>query len=261
MSIAELSGPALIPQPDPAIQITGLTKRFGRRGQETTALSDVSINVEEHEFLCILGRSGCGKSTMLNVVADLETPTEGSLDVGGRTVGMMFQDANLFPWLTVEGNIDLALKLSGIAAELRKDRIQELLETVQLSHAATKRPHELSGGMRQRVALARALAQDCEILLMDEPFAALDAITRDAMHEQTERIWGERGLTIVFVTHSVREAARLADRVVVMKPNPGRVGSETVITIPRPRTMEDPRVAETAALLNDIMHTQEATDD
>ena len=261
MSILKLSEPSLIAQPGPTIRITGLTKVFGRRGQETTALSEVSISVKEQEFLCIVGRSGCGKSTMLNIIADLETPTGGSVDVGGRKVGMMFQDANLFPWLTVEGNIDLALKLSGVAAELRKDRIQELLETVQLAHVATKRPHELSGGMRQRVALARTLAQDCEILLMDEPFAALDAITRDAMHEQTERIWGERALTVVFVTHNVREAARLADRVVVMKPNPGRVGSESLITIPRPRTMEDPRVAEAAALLHDMLHTQEMPDD
>lgn len=261
MSIAELSEPSLTAQTSPAIRIDGLTIRFGRRGQQTTALSDVSITVKEHEFLCIVGRSGCGKSTMLNVIADLETPTDGTVDVGGRKVGMMFQDANLFPWLTVAGNIDLALKLSGVSSEVRPDRIRELLDTVQLPHVAGKRPHELSGGMRQRVALARSLAQDCDILLMDEPFAALDAITRDAMHEQTERIWAERSLTVVFVTHNVREAARLADRVVVFKPNPGRVGSESLITIPRPRTMEDPRVAEAAAMLHDLLHTQEATDD
>ncbi|QNE48069.1 ABC transporter ATP-binding protein [Glaciihabitans sp. INWT7] len=261
MNIAEFGEPSLTAQKSAAIRIDGLTKRFGRRGQQATALSDVSITVKEHEFLCIVGRSGCGKSTMLNVIADLETPTDGTVDVGGRKVGMMFQDANLFPWLTVAGNIDLALKLSGVSSEVRPDRIRELLDIVQLPHVARKRPHELSGGMRQRVALARSLAQDCDILLMDEPFAALDAITRDAMHEQTERIWAERSLTVVFVTHNVREAARLADRIVVFKPNPGRVGSESLITIPRPRRMEDPRVAGAAAMLHDLLHTQEATDD
>jgi len=241
-----------------AIRIDNLTKRFGRRGHETIALQNISVDVVEGEFLCIVGRSGCGKSTLLNLIADLESPSEGSIDLGTRRVGMMFQDASLFPWLTVHGNIDLALKLSGFPRGDRNDRVDELLETVQLAGAGRKRPHELSGGMRQRVALARTLAQDCQILLMDEPFAALDAITRDAMHEQTEHIWATRGLTIVFVTHNVREAARLADRVLVMMPSPGRIGTEAQIDIPRSRRMEDIRVSGSAALLHDLLQGQES---
>jgi NitT/TauT family transport system ATP-binding protein len=241
-----------------AIRIDGLTKRFGRRGHETTALQNVSISVRDHEFLCVVGRSGCGKSTLLNLIAGLDSPDGGSIDLRGRRVGVMFQEANLFPWLTVGGNIEIALRLSGVPKAARRERTEELLEAVQLGGTSKKRPHELSGGMRQRVALARTLAQECQILLMDEPFAALDAITRDAMHELTERIWTERDLTVVFVTHNVREAARLADRVIVMKPSPGRIGGETTIEIPRPRRMEDPLTAEAAAELHDLLHRQEA---
>ena len=244
-----------------AIRIDGLTKRFGRRGHETTALQDISITVREHEFLCVVGRSGCGKSTLLNLIAGLDAADAGTIELGARRVGVMFQESSLFPWLTVGGNIQLALRLSGVPRSDRRARTEELLEAVQLGGTMKKRPHELSGGMRQRVALARTLAQECQILLMDEPFAALDAITRDAMHELTERIWAERGLTVVFVTHNVREAARLADRVIVMKPSPGRVGGEERIDIPRPRRMEDLLTAEAAAELHDLLHSQEVPDE
>ncbi|MCU1584124.1 MAG: sulfate transporter ATP-binding protein [Microbacteriaceae bacterium] len=257
MTLSEAQATATIIQ-STAIRVQNVTKRFGRDGEQTVALRDVSLTVRPGEFLCVVGRSGCGKSTLLNLIADLDRPSEGFIDVGARKVGVMFQEASLFPWLTVRGNIDLALKLSGVPKDLRGDRIQELLETVQLSGMGAKRPHELSGGMRQRVALARTLAQDCEILLMDEPFASLDAITRDAMHEQTERIWAERHLTIVFVTHNVREAARLANRVIVMKPAPGRIGSQFSIDIPRPRRMEDLSVAKSAADLHELLQEQEA---
>ncbi len=246
-----------IHRPAAAVSVDAVSKVFGRGAQRTVALQNVSLDVAEGELLCVLGRSGCGKSTLLNLIAGLEEPTRGSIDVGGRAVGMMFQDANLFPWLTVEGNIDLALSLSGVPRSERKDRIDELLELVRLPGAHRKRPHELSGGMRQRVALARSLAQDCRILLMDEPFGALDAITRDAMHDQTERIWTERGLTIVFVTHNVREAARLADRVIVMAPDPGRIASETSIDLARPRRMEDAAVAHTAGDLHELLREYE----
>ncbi|MEY2848668.1 MAG: hypothetical protein RI885_1333 [Actinomycetota bacterium] len=238
-----------------AVRIDGVSKRFpGRRGQSTLALSPVSLDIADGEFLCILGRSGCGKSTLLNLIAGLEQPSTGTIDLGGRRVGVMFQDANLFPWLTVDGNIRLALSLSGFPAADRRARIDELLATVELSGHGDSRPHELSGGMRQRVALARTLAQDCQVLLMDEPFAALDAITRDVMHAETERIAAERSLTVVFVTHNVREAARLADRVVIMRPGPGRIGSISPIDIVRPRRMEDPAVSESAAMLSDRLH-------
>jgi NitT/TauT family transport system ATP-binding protein len=243
-----------------AIAIDNVTKSFGRRGSETVALQNVSLSVLEHEFVCIVGRSGCGKSTLLNMIAKLDPPTSGQISVGGRKVGVMFQEASLFPWLTVGGNIDLALRLSGVPPKDRKARTEELLEAVQLGGRSRQRPHELSGGMRQRVALARTLAQDCEILLMDEPFAALDAITRDVMHELTERIWSERKLTVVFVTHNVREAARLADRVIVMRPGPGRIGGESSVTVERPRRMEDPLVSAAAAQLHELLQQQEALD-
>lgn len=234
-----------------AIHLDGVSKTFGRHGRQTVALTPMSLDIASGEFLCILGRSGCGKSTLLNLIAGMEAPSSGSIDVGGRRVGVMFQDANLFPWLTVEGNVRLALSLSGVPAEERSDRVADLLDTVELSGYGGRRPHELSGGMRQRVALARTLAQNCQILLMDEPFAALDAITRDVMHAETERIWAERGLTVVFVTHNVREAARLADRVVIMKPRPGRIGWVAQVDIPRPRRTEDSAVSETAAALSE----------
>ncbi len=152
------------------------------------------------------------KSTLLNLIADLDRPTQGTVDVGGRKVAFMFQDATLFPWLTAGENIDLALKLRGVPRSERVVRVQELMDLVHLNGRADKRPHELSGGMRQRTSLARVLAQDADIVLMDEPFAALDAMTRDVMHDELERIYETLGLTIVFVTHNVREAVRLSTR-------------------------------------------------
>nr|WP_218116313.1 ABC transporter ATP-binding protein [Leucobacter soli] len=222
----------------------------------THALVDVDLTVAEGEFLCLLGRSGCGKSTLLSLIAGLEQPTAGSVNLGGRRVGMMFQDSGLFPWLTVQGNIELALRLSGVPRRDWADRIDELLEIVRLPGAQQQRPHELSGGMRQRIALARSLAQDCQVLLMDEPFGALDAITRDAMHDEIERIAAERRLTVLFVTHNVREAVRLGDRVVVMQPGPGRVASQLDVDLPRPRRMDDPEIALRAGHLHDLLNGQ-----
>lgn len=238
----------------PAVRIEHVSMRYGR--SPMLALSDVDLTVYEGEFVCFLGRSGCGKSTLLSLVAGLETPTSGTIDLGGRRVGMMFQDSGLFPWLTVEGNINLALRLSGVPKAEWPERVAELLDVVRLPGVQRRRPHELSGGMRQRVALARTLAQDCQVLLMDEPFAALDAITRDAMHDEIERIAIERALTVLFVTHNVREAVRLGDRVVLMQPSPGRVASELFIDLPRPRRMDDPDIAVRAALLHDELDQQ-----
>ncbi|MCZ2402956.1 ABC transporter ATP-binding protein [Paenarthrobacter sp. Z7-10] len=232
------------------MRVRSVGKTFARAAAGTAALDGVNLTIAEGEFVALLGRSGCGKSTLLNLIAGLELPTSGSIETGRRRIGMMFQDANLFPWLTVRGNIELALKLSGVPRADFKDRVDELLESVRLPDAGSLRPHELSGGMRQRVALARTLAQDCRILLMDEPFGALDAITRDAMHDETERIWAERGLTVLFVTHNVREAARLGDRVVVMAPSPGRIESELIVNLPRPRMIDGPAVASRAAELH-----------
>ena len=209
------------------------------------ALDGVSLDVARGSFVCLVGASGCGKSTLLNLVAGLDTPTSGSVDVRGRT-GLMFQESALFPWLTVAGNVDLALKLNGYPRARRAGRVDELLHLVHLAEFARKRPHELSGGMRQRVALARAFAQDAEILLMDEPFGALDAMTRDIMHDELETIWQSTGATVLFVTHNVREAARLGDRIVLLSSRPGRVAATFDVEVQRPRRIEDRTVSELA---------------
>jgi NitT/TauT family transport system ATP-binding protein len=227
----------------PAIRIRDVGKTFGRGEDATTALQAVDLDVAEREFLCIVGASGCGKSTLLNLIAGLDKPTEGTIDVGGRKVAFMFQEATLLPWLTAGQNVDLALKLSGVPKSERPAKIEELLALVHLGGRQHRRPHELSGGMRQRTALARVLAQEADIVLMDEPFAALDAMTRDSMHDEIERIHAELGLTIVFVTHNVREAVRLSDRTVLFSSSPGRVKTEYPVDLPRPRAFDDVPVA------------------
>lgn len=195
-------------------------------GGPTPVLEDVSVRIEPGEFVCLLGASGCGKSTLLNIIARLEAPTAGVVKTPREGAAFMFQDAALFPWLTTRGNIELALRFAGVAAGERRERAGELLRLVHLDDAADLRPHQLSGGMRQRVALARALAQDRPLLLMDEPFAALDAITRDLLHGELERVWRQTGRTVVFVTHNVAETVRLGQRVLLLSSRPGRVVAE-----------------------------------
>jgi NitT/TauT family transport system ATP-binding protein len=226
----------------PAIRIAGLAKRYADDGP--VVLEGIDLDVAPGEFTCLLGASGCGKSTLLSIVAGLEKPTTGTVDVADGGTAVMFQDASLLPWLTARRNVELALRLggSGLSATARRARALELLEVVNLADAAEKRPHELSGGMRQRVALARALAQDRPVLLMDEPFAALDAITRDLLHEELQRVWRETGRTIVFVTHNVREAVRLGQRVLLMSSRPGRIVREWQIADEGPRRIESPQV-------------------
>jgi NitT/TauT family transport system ATP-binding protein len=241
-----------------AVRVRDVVKTFGKRGQQTVALESLDLEISAGQFVCFLGRSGCGKSTLLNMLAGLEQPSSGVVDLNGRKVAMMFQDATLFPWLTAAGNIDLALKLSGVPKAQRLGRVSELLELTHLSGKGSKRPHELSGGMRQRVALARALAQDASVLLMDEPFGALDALTRDVLHDEIERIWQERDLTVVFVTHNVREAVRLGDRVVLLAPSPGRIDVDVDVAIERPRRLDSPEVAEQARWLTARLHEQTA---
>ncbi len=196
----------------------------------------------------MVGASGCGKSTLLNLIAGLERPSAGALLTSGRTA-LMFQDAALFPWLTVVANVELPMRLAGIRRAERRRRSAELLDLVQLGDAAGKRPHELSGGMRQRVALARAFAQDADILLMDEPFGALDAMTRDVMHDELEAIWTRSAKTVVFVTHNVREAVRLGDEVVLFTSRPGTIAAKFDVALSRPRRIEDADVAELAAAI------------
>ena len=238
----------------PAVRLSGVSKRFG---DGPNVLDDVSLSVAPGEFVCLLGASGCGKSTLLNLVADLDAPTSGAVEVPGGRPALMFQEPALFPWLTAAGNVELALRLKGLGKKERRERARELLALVRLQDAADKRPHELSGGMRQRVAMARALAQDSHVLLMDEPFAALDAITRDVLHEELVRIRESQSLTVLFVTHNVREAVRLGDRVVLLSSRPGRVAKEYLVGIDHPRRIESPDVARlsveiTADLRNEI---------
>lgn len=246
MSIASMAAiPAAPPEPLAAVSLRHVSKVFGAGRRRTHALDGIDLCVQRGEFVCVVGASGCGKSTLLNLLAGLDTPTSGAVAVDGR-VGLMFQEAALFPWLTAAGNVDLALRLRKVPRRDRPEIVASLLQAVRLEGFADKRPHELSGGMRQRVALARAFAQDADVLLMDEPFGALDAMTRDILHDELERLWRDRSLTVVFVTHNVREAVRLGDRVVVLTSRPGRVAHEQYIEIDRPRRIESPDVSSVA---------------
>ncbi|WP_042366981.1 ABC transporter ATP-binding protein [Streptacidiphilus neutrinimicus] len=239
------------PVVDTAVRLDHVTKSFGRNSAAHVVLDDITLNVAPGEFVCLLGASGCGKSTLLNLVAGLDQPTSGSIDVPGGRTALMFQEHALFPWLTAGQNIELALRLRGVPRGERRAEAQRLLELVRLSGAHGKRVHELSGGMRQRVAMARALAQDAKVLLMDEPFAALDAITRDVLHEELIQIWDETNLSVLFVTHNVREAVRLAQRVVLLSSRPGRIAEEWAIDLPQPRRIESTGVADLAVEITD----------
>jgi NitT/TauT family transport system ATP-binding protein len=239
-----------------AVRLDSVSKVYGQPGRTLTALDRVTIDIPSGEFLCLVGASGCGKTTLLNLIAGLDQPSAGSIIRPAGEASLMFQEPALFPWLTAARNVELALRLRGVDKRKRADEASRLLHLVRLETFADKRPHELSGGMRQRVALARALAQDRKILLMDEPFGALDAMTRDVLHEEIERVWLETGITIVFVTHNVREAARLADRVVLLASRPGRVAASFDIAIPRPRRIESAPVAEKAAEITDRLRQE-----
>jgi NitT/TauT family transport system ATP-binding protein len=239
-----------------AVSVNRVTHAFGQGGERLVALSDVSFELGRGEFACLVGASGSGKSTLLNLVARLDPPTAGRIDTFGARTALLFQEAALFPWLTAAANVELPLRLQGVSPARRREEARRLLSTVGLADFADSRPHELSGGMRQRVALARALAQDAPVLLMDEPFGALDAITRDLLHDELERIWQERRLTILFVTHNAREAVRLGDRVLVFSSRPGRVASEFRIDLPRPRRLDSPEVARLAGLVSDRLRDE-----
>jgi NitT/TauT family transport system ATP-binding protein len=232
------AGPIGVVEGSAAIGVQGVHKAYGPRGNHVLALADISLTVAPGEFVCLVGASGCGKSTLLNIVAGLDRPASGQVTVSGR-LALLFQEAALFPWLTAAGNVDLALRLAGVPAASRRAETTRLLRLVRLDGFADKRPHELSGGMRQRVALARAFAQSADILLMDEPFGSLDAMTRDLLHDELERLWNEAMFTVLFVTHDVREAVRLGDRVVVLTSRPGRVAQEFPVELPRPRQVAD----------------------
>ena len=242
---------ASLRQPGPpapvAIRIEGVTKRFGGG---PLVLDGIDLDIAAGEFVCLLGASGCGKSTLLNLIAGLDKPTAGHIDTPGAGSAVMFQESALMPWLSARRNVELALHLRGVPRRERREKALALLDTVNLADAADKRPHELSGGMRQRVALARALAQDRPVLLMDEPFAALDAMTRDDMQRLLADVWKETRKTVIYVTHNVAEAVYLADRVVVMSAHPGTVKTVMKIDLPRPR---DPLSVEFLACQKELM--------
>jgi NitT/TauT family transport system ATP-binding protein len=238
-----------------AVTLSGVSKTYGRGAAGVRALDQVTLQAAPGEFICLIGASGCGKSTLLSLVAGLEKPTGGEVAVGGR-VALMFQETGLFPWLTAAGNVELALRARGVGRKDRRRRAEELLDTVHLGGFGKKRPHELSGGMRQRVALARALAQDADVLLMDEPFGALDAMTRDLLHDELDRVTAGRDLTVLFVTHNVREAVRLGDRVVLLSSRPGRVLREYQVPIEKPRRIDSAPVAELAGTITDRLREE-----
>jgi NitT/TauT family transport system ATP-binding protein len=243
-------------QPPPAVRLTEVSKVYGQGRGAVQALDKVSLSVRPGEFVCIIGASGCGKSTLLSLVAGLDDVTSGQIDTGGQNVTLMFQEPALFPWLTAAKNVELALRARGVPKVERRATAVELLEAVHLGGFGDKRPHELSGGMRQRVAMARALSQDADVLLMDEPFGALDAMTRDLLHDELERICSERTLSVLFVTHNVREAARLGDRVVVLSSRPGRVIEEYDVPRTGERRIDSHEVAELAATITDRLREE-----
>jgi NitT/TauT family transport system ATP-binding protein len=232
-------------------------------GERLLALDNISLAVMPGEFLCIVGPSGCGKSTLLHLIAGLQPQTSGKVFVDGVPVNgpgtdriLIFQELGLFPWLTVGGNVEFGMKMKNIGKAEREEKVQYYLRLVHLSKFKNSYIHQLSGGMRQRVALARALAAEPDVLLMDEPFAALDAQTRDLLHDELERIWAETGRTIIFVTHNVREAVRLGDRVALLTFRPGQVKQEFSVDLPRPRHMEQPDVARTAGNILDCLRAE-----
>jgi len=259
------AGPILLEQPGIArplpasvevakISLAGISLAYRTNsGQPLAALANINLDVRAGEFLCIVGPSGCGKSTLLHLIAGLSRPSSGNIRVNGKPIRgagtdriLIFQDLGLFPWLTVRQNIEFGLKMKGLARGEREVKAREYLRLVHLSQFENSYTHQLSGGMRQRVALARALALEPDVLLMDEPFAALDAQTRDLLHDELERIWQETGCTIVFVTHNVREAVRLGERVVLLTFRPGTTKQEYSIGLARPRHIEQTDVAAAA---------------
>lgn len=237
-----------------ALHVGNVSKTFSSKGRTVEALCPVDLKVATGEFVCFLGPSGCGKSTLLSIIAGLQEPTTGKVWANGKHVKgpgtdriLLFQEAALFPWLDVQHNVEFGLRQAGIKARERAAIARKFIETVHLQGFERSYVHQLSGGMRQRAAIARALAIDPAMLLMDEPFGALDAFTRDRLHTEVESIWSETQKTILFVTHNVREAVALGDRVVVFAPRPGRIVREFRIDLPRPRSLEDHNLVDQSA--------------
>jgi NitT/TauT family transport system ATP-binding protein len=238
------------PEPDratpPRISVRGLVKQFEIKGARVNAIDGINFEVADGEFVCLVGPSGCGKTTALRIIAGLETLTAGDVEVRYQfpkqpTNAMVFQDHSIFPWMTVEKNVEFGLLQSDLSSAKRRERIDRYVETVGLSRFRNAYPHQLSGGMKQRVSIARAFAADPEVLLMDEPFGALDEQTRLVLQEELLRIWSGTRKTVVFITHSIEEAVALADRVIVLSAHPGRVKATVPIEIARPRRVVELR--------------------
>jgi NitT/TauT family transport system ATP-binding protein len=265
-----LQEPRVLPGGTP-LRILNVSKVFAGRDQTVEALRPVNLEVAAGEFICLLGPSGCGKSTLLSMIAGLEAASTGEIWTDGRRVRgpstdcvLLFQEAALFPWLDVQQNVEFGLRQNGMPSKQRATIARRFLELVHLKGFEHSYVHQLSGGMRQRVAIARALALNPAVLLMDEPFGALDALTRDRLHAELESIWTATRKTILFVTHNVREAVALGDRVLVFAPRPGRIVREFTIDLPRPRSLEDHALVDVAAdivqVLKEAIGDQERED-
>jgi NitT/TauT family transport system ATP-binding protein len=259
-------------QPTSVVEIRGVGKEFGESTDRLVALQDIDLTIRAGEFISLIGPSGCGKSTLLRLIGDLTTPTSGSITVNGRSArqarlgreyGMVFQAPVLMDWRTVQKNVELPLEVMGFDKAQREQRSKAMLELVELSDFGRTHPWQLSGGMQQRVAIARALAFDPKLLLMDEPFGALDEMTRERMNLELMRIWRQTGTTIVFVTHSIPEAVFLSTRVVVMSARPGRISRIVEIDLPQPRTVETrehERYFEHVTTVREALRRHEGTD-
>ena len=247
------------PVSGPILRLRGVAKSYGNRG---LALSETSLEVQPGEFVSLVGPSGCGKSTLLAMIAGLLGPDRGRIELHGALVtgpgegrAVVFQDAALMPWLNVRHNVEYGLRAQGVGRDERRLRAAEALEMVHLAHVGDRHPHELSGGMRQRVAIARALVLRPEVLLMDEPFSALDAQTRTILQDELQRIWLETRPAVVFVTHNLLEAAFLADTIYLLSAGPGRIVQRYEVDVPRPRDEGDPRLV---AIRQDMLHRMRA---
>ncbi len=246
----------------PFLEVAGLGKEFELDGSRVAALQNVNLTIDAGAFVCLIGASGCGKSTLLRIIAGFETATAGEVRIGGRKIegpgpdrGMVFQDFALFPWLSVRDNIAFGPVERNLPKAEIDAKVEKFIDLVGLQRFANAYPHQLSGGMKQRVAIARVLANDAKIVLMDEPFGALDAMTRERLQEELLEIWQRTGLTVIFVTHSIEEAVFLSDRVIVMTPGPGRIEADIPIALPRPRDVVAPSFNEARAFLANILHS------
>ena len=250
------------PSPQPLLSVRGVTLQYRTENKLVTATHRVSFDVQRADRFVVLGPSGCGKSTLLRIVAGFEPPTRGDALMWGMPIagpapdrGMVFQDYGLFPWLTVRNNIGFGPVARGRPAAEVRDTVERFMELIGLQRFAEAYPHQLSGGMKQRVAIARVLANDAELVLMDEPFGALDAMTRERLQDELLEIWQRTHLTVVFVTHSVEEAIFLANRVVVMTPGPGRIESDNALDLPRPRDVASPEFNAIRRVLGAKLHS------